>query len=208
MRVAIIDAGPAGLSQIHALKAASNQHQSNVELVCFDKQRELGGQWTFSWRTGLDEFGENVHSGMYRGLLTNIPKELMEYGDCTFKEHLGRPIPSFVTRAVILDYLRGRAAKFGLGEFIRFGSVVRMVTFDQATARFTVTVHNLVEDKVYTESFDCVINAVGHFSVPNIPSFPGMEAFSGEHLSTVYEDRCLSLQDARSPFTLPETCIG
>ena len=54
-----------------------------------------------------------------------------------------------------------------------------MVTFDDATKKFTVTAHDRVKDVMYDEEFDKVIVASGHFSTPNVPYFEGVESFGG-----------------------------
>ena len=57
LRIAIIGAGPCGLSQLLAFKRAEQDQQ--VELVCFERQSDWGGLWILyisngsrcSWRT-------------------------------------------------------------------------------------------------------------------------------------------------------------
>ena len=54
------------------------------------------------------------------------------------------------------------------------------MTYNDANDDFTVLVKNLPEDRVLpAERFDYVIVATGHFSVPNVPSFPGIDEFPG-----------------------------
>ena len=38
---------------------------------------------------------------------------------------------------------------------------------------------DLVKDELYSEVFDHVVVASGHFSTPNVPFFPGIELFPG-----------------------------
>jgi len=40
---------------------------------------------------------------------------------------------------------------------------------------FSVTAHDLITDQEYTEKFDYVVVATGHFSTPNAPHFDGLE---------------------------------
>ena len=57
------------------------------------------------------------------------------------------------------------------------------MTYNDATDDFSVVVKNLSEDRVLpVRKFDYVIVETGHFSVPNIPSFPGMDKFPGRVL--------------------------
>lgn len=177
-RVAIIGAGPSGLAQLRAFKSLENSQES-IELVCFEKQKDWGGLWNYTWQTGLDEHGEPVHSSMYRYLWSNGPKECLEFADYSFDEHFKRPIASYPPRAVLWDYIKGRAEKAGIRDAIRFESPVRLVRFNQATDDFSVTVHDHKSDRIYDERFDHVVVASGHFSVPNIPTFAGLETFNG-----------------------------
>ncbi|MGP8026163.1 MAG: NAD(P)-binding domain-containing protein [Acidocella sp.] len=181
-RVAIIGAGPSGLAQIRAFEAAEKQGIKLPEIVCFEKQADWGGMWNYTWRTGLDEYGEPVHGSMYRYLWSNGPKEALEFADYSFEEHFGRPIPSYPPREVLWDYIVGRVKKGNLRRFIRFRSPVRDVIYDDATGKFTVTVRDLANDHVYSEAFDYVVVASGHFSTPNVPEFPGLDKFPGRVL--------------------------
>ena len=178
-RVAIIGAGPSGLAQLRAFQSAKEKGAEIPEIVCFEKQSNWGGLWNYTWRTGVDENGEPVHGSMYRYLWSNGPKEGLEFADYSFEEHFGRQIASYPPRAVMFDYIEGRVKKAGVRKWIRFSSVIRWVDYDAATDKFTVTVHDMQDDRVYKEEFDWVIVASGHFSTPNAPYFPGFENFNG-----------------------------
>ena len=58
LRVAIIGAGPSGLAQLRAFESARHKGAQLPEIVCFEKQEDWGGIWNYTWRTGLDEYGE------------------------------------------------------------------------------------------------------------------------------------------------------
>ena len=181
-RIAVIGAGPSGLAQLRAFQSAAKAGAEIPEVVCFERQSDWGGLWHYTWRTGLDEHGEPVHSSMYRYLWSNGPKEGLEFADYSFEEHFGKQIGSYPPRAVILDYIEGRVKKAGVRDWIRFHTAVRMVTYDEAAGNFTITVHDLKADRMYSEEFDHVIVASGHFSTPNVPEFPGFATFNGRVL--------------------------
>ena len=181
-RVAVIGAGPSGLAQLRAFKSAADKGADIPEIVCFEKQSDWGGLWNYTWRTGLDEHGDPVHGSMYRYLWSNGPKECLEFADYTFEEHFGRPIGSYPPRAVLWDYIKGRVEKSGVRKWVRFNSPVRMVTFSDETKKFTVTAHDRTNDVTYSEEFDNVVVASGHFSVPNVPYFEGFSTFNGRIL--------------------------
>ena len=181
-RVAVIGAGPSGLAQLRAFQSAARKGAKIPEVVCFEKQEDWGGLWNYTWRTGLDEYGEPVHGSMYRYLWSNGPKECLEFADYTFEEHFGRPISSYPPREVLFDYIEGRVEKARVRKWVRFRTPVRMVTYDKKTKKFTVTAHDRKKDRMYREVFDYVVVAVGHFSTPNVPYFEGLAGFNGRVL--------------------------
>ena len=181
-RVAVIGAGPSGLAQLRAFQSAASKGEGIPEIVCFEKQSDWGGLWKYDWRTGVDENGEPCHGSMYRYLWSNGPKEGLEFADYSFEEHFGRQIASYPPRAVLFDYIEGRVAKADVRKWIRFSTVVRWINYDAESEQFTVTVHDHAADSCYSEEFDHVVVASGHFSTPNVPHYEGFETFNGRIL--------------------------
>ncbi|CAF3845441.1 unnamed protein product, partial [Rotaria sp. Silwood1] len=181
-RIAICGAGPSGLSQLHAFESARQSGSQIPEIVCFEKQNDLGGQWNYTWRTGFDEYSEPVHSSMYHNLWTNLPKECSEYVDYPFDEHFGQPFPSFPPRSIFYDYIRSYAGKNNVRQYIQFNTVVQWISYSENKQKFHVQIKDLKKDKVRSEEFDYVIIATGHFSTPNIPYVDGIETFHGRIL--------------------------
>jgi trimethylamine monooxygenase len=179
-RIAVLGAGPSGLAQLRAFQSAQAKGAEIPEIVCFEKQANWGGLWNYTWRTGLDQYGEPVHGSMYRYLWSNGPKEGLEFADYSFEEHFGKQIASYPPRAVLFDYIQGRVEKAGVRDWIRFETTVRWV--EKTDTGFNVTVCHLPEDHTYTEHFDHVIVATGHFSTPNVPHFDGFDTFKGRVL--------------------------
>jgi trimethylamine monooxygenase len=191
LRVAIIGAGPSGTAQLRAFASAKAKGEAVPEIVCFEKQDDVGGLWNYSWRTGVDEAGEPVHNSMYRYLWSNGPKECLEFADYSFEEHFGKPIPSFPPREVLFDYIRGRMVKAGVLNQVRTSTVVRDVKYDDKTSKFTIVSRNLKNQVERTEEFDYCVVATGHFSSPNVPYFPGFEKFEGRVLHAHdFRDAC------------------
>ena len=181
-RVAIIGAGPSGTAQLRAFASAAAKGAEIPEIVCYEKQDDWGGLWNYTWRTGLDSHGEPVHCSMYRYLWSNGPKECLEFADYTFEEHFGKLIASYPPRAVLADYIKGRVEKSGVRKFCRFNHSAHNVTYSDETGLFSVTVRDLANGEWATEEFDYVVVATGHFSIPNVPHFDGMETFNGRVL--------------------------
>jgi len=181
-KVCVIGAGPSGMALIGNLKKMSAEEGVDLKVTCYEKQEEVGGLWNFTWRTGTDEYGENVHGSMYQDLFSNGPKECLEIPEYTFERHFGKEIPSFPPRPVLKDYLRGYWKFLGVDEEadVLTSHCVRRVSYRDD--KFTVKVANLPEDSEFEETFDYLVVATGHFSVPNVPQIAGMSDFPGRIL--------------------------
>ena len=179
-RVCVIGAGPSGLAQLRAFQSAAEKGADIPEIVCYEKQADWGGLWNYTWRTGVDEHGNQCHGSMYRYLWSNGPKEGLEFADYTFEEHFGKPIASYPPRAVLFDYIKGRVEKAGVRDWIRFNTIVRDVRV--VDGGFEVTARNEITDTEERSVFDNVVVASGHFSVPNVPEYPGFDTFNGRIL--------------------------
>jgi len=179
-KICVIGAGPSGMSILSWFGKLSREGREVPAIVCYEKQGDWGGLWNYSWRTGTDEYGERVHGSMYRYLWSNGPKECLEFPQYTFEDHFGKAIPSFPPREVLFDYLKGRWAKEDVKKWIKFRTVVRDVVFNKERDTFSVCVKDLVEDQVMEpEEFDYVLVCTGHFSVPHVPDFTGIDRFPG-----------------------------
>lgn len=187
-RVGIIGAGPSGLAQLRAFEALKDKGIDTPEIVCFEKQSDWGGMWNYSWRTGVGKFGEPVHGSMYKYLWSNAPKECLEFSDYSFDEHFKKPISSYPPRPVLFDYIQGRIEKSNAREYIRFNTTARWIDFDEKTEKFKMILDDLKNDETYTEEFDYLIVASGHFSTPNMPHFDGIEDFDG-HIMHAHDFR-------------------
>lgn len=180
-RVCIIGAGPSGLAQLRAFQSAAEKGAEIPGIVCYEKQSDWGGLWNYTWRTGVDGYGNQCHGSMYRYLWSNGPKEGLEFADYTFEEHFGKPIASYPPRAVLFDYIKGRVEKAGVRKWIRFHTIVRDVRVIEG-GKFEVTTRNEKTDTEARKIFDRVVVASGHFSVPNVPEYPGFDTFNGRIL--------------------------
>ncbi|MGO2540485.1 MAG: NAD(P)-binding domain-containing protein [Specibacter sp.] len=182
LRVGIIGAGPSGMAQLRAFESARQNGAKIPDIMCFEKQNDWGGQWNSSWRTGLDENGEPVHSSMYRHLWSNGPKECLEFSDYSFDEHFGRAISSFPPREVLFDYIKGRVEKSDVRKYVQFNTVARHTTYNEETQEFTLTVEDLATGTTTEHVFDKLVVSTGHFSFPAVPEFKGINSFPGEVL--------------------------
>src|SRR6476469_10372685 len=176
-RVAVIGAGPCGLGQLRAFQQAQAKGAEIPDIVCFDKQSDWGGLCNYTWRSGLDQYGEPVHCSMYRYLWSNGPKEVLEFADYTFDQHFKQPLPSFPPREVLYDYITGRAKDAGVRHWIQFNTATRHVAYDKNSGKFSVTVARLPDHTLHTDTFDYVVVATGHFSVVGVSILRGKDTF-------------------------------
>ncbi|MFW0796632.1 NAD(P)-binding domain-containing protein [Gordonia sp. CPCC 205515] len=157
MKVCVVGAGPCGLTTIKQLRDEGH------EVVCFDKNDDLGGIW-------LREDGDGDQMKAYDNLYLTISMKLMAYSDFPFAG--GR---QFYTRAQYFGYLKEYAERFGLVGHIRFGSEVTNVERRGSSWRVSMR-RDGVET---TEEFGAVAICSGPFKTPNT-EIPGLEGFAGE----------------------------
>ena len=190
IRIGLIGAGPSGLSLLNAFnkelqRLGQNNKSTNFEVVCFEKQAQIGGLWNYSWMTGTDEQGITVHNSQYSHLWSNGPKECLEMSDYPFSQHFsGKNISSFPPRPVLKDYILGRVKANELDKKfdIRLNHNVMNVEQKSANDKFKVIYKDIKNDKEGTEEFDYLVVATGHFSTPNIVKFDGFDIFKGRIL--------------------------
>ena len=149
-KVAIIGAGPCGLSMLRSFEQAEKKGEKIPEIVCFDKQDDWGGLWNYSWRTGSDQYGDPVPNSMYRYLWSNGPKECLEFADYSFDEHFGKPIPSFPPREVLYDYILGRVKKGNLKDKVKFNHTVTNTLFTVKNLKLLTVIKKITKfQKIY-----------------------------------------------------------
>lgn len=157
MKVGVVGAGPCGLTTIKQLLDEGH------EVVCFDKNADLGGIW-------LRDEDDGGKMKAYDNLHLTISMKLMAYSDHPFTG--GRV---FYTRQQYFEYLKEYADLFCLQDRIRFGSEVTDI--ERRSDGWTLTV--LRDGAESTEEFDAVAICSGPFKTPN-RAIAELEGFSGE----------------------------
>lgn len=157
MKVCVVGAGPCGLTTIKQLLDEGH------EVVCFDKNADVGGIWL---RDGDD--GHKMKA--YDNLHLTISMKLMAYSDHPIE---GERV--FYTRRQYFEYLKEYAGIFRLLERIRFDSEVTNIV--RGSDGWTVSLQcNGIEIE---EQFDAVAICSGPFKTPN-RNIAGIEDFAGE----------------------------
>lgn len=149
MRIAVIGAGLGGIATAVYLKKAGFS-----DFVIFERSSGPGGTW---WQN------------TYPGCAVDIPSRAYSYSFMSrydWKSVFARqPELQKYTEDVIDDY--------GIRDHLRFSTPVDRVEWDDAEQHYNVSFDGKVE------AFDIVVAAMGMFSEPRFPDWPGMEEFEG-----------------------------
>ncbi len=152
-KIAIIGAGPSGLTTIKTLVEAGLG-----DVTCFEAQGEVGGNWVYRDTTG--------HASVYETTHIISSKRLSHYSD--FPMPVG--YPDFPSHRQLLAYFEAYAAQFGLDRFIRFSTrVVHAAAI--AGDRWRLTLEG--PDGRSEAVFDRLVVCSGHHWDPQIPDYPG-----------------------------------
>jgi cation diffusion facilitator CzcD-associated flavoprotein CzcO len=111
---------------------------------------------------------KKLHSPIYNQLHTNLPKSVMCFQDYPMSEDT----PLFPHHTQVMDYLSQLVHSENLLPLVRFNTIVENVEYVDNV--WKVTVNDIKQDKRYTEEFDAVAVATGHYAVPFVPDIPGL----------------------------------
>ncbi|XP_055596982.1 senecionine N-oxygenase-like [Uranotaenia lowii] len=169
----VIGAGTAGIA------AARRIVEAGGEVTIFEQTDRLGGTWNYTDAVGKDKYGLPIHTSMYQGLRTNLPKEVMGFPDF--------PIPrqkaSYIPAEDILNFVELYASTFELIGLVKLEHhVIFVEPVDGGPKKWKVAVKNLPQHKVEIHFFDYVLVCNGHYHTPMVPSIPNSERFKGKQL--------------------------
>lgn len=156
-RIAIIGAGCSGLA---AIKVLAENGLTN--LVCFEKNDQIGGNWVFTASESHSSVCETTH------IISS--KWLSHYSDFA----MPADYPDYPSHQQVLAYFQAYAQKFGLEKYIRFNAeILKAEKIEGERWRL-----HLNDGSV--EEFDCLLVANGHHSTPRHPSWAA--DFTGQYL--------------------------
>ncbi|MGX6603253.1 FAD-dependent oxidoreductase [Micromonosporaceae bacterium Da 78-11] len=144
MRIAIVGAGPAGLTSAKQALAAGN------EVTVYESTADVGGIWN-------PDAGGAYESVRMQSSRLSFP----------FTDHPPSFDDDFPTLRQVHHYLRGYAERFGVLPLIRFGAPVTRVVKDGA--QWSVTAGTGAAAS--TETYDAVMVASGELWPPTMPDF-------------------------------------
>jgi len=168
---AIIGAGMSGILAGIRLK------QAGVPFVIVEKNPDFGGTWF-----------ENT----YPGARVDNPNHGYSY---SFAQKSDWPF-HFSTQDVLLDYFRGCAEEHGLRNFVRFGTEVVSMAFNDEQATWAVRVR-MADGHEETIEANAVISAVGQLNRPKMPDIAGQSAFEGPSFHSARWDHGIDLRGKR-----------
>lgn len=153
VRVCVIGAGPSGIA------AAKNALQFGFDVVVFEKNDKVGGNWVFNASTGHSSVYENTH------IITS--RTWSGYEDYPMPDDY----PDYPNHRQLQTYFESYARHFNVLEHILFKHTVTQVTRTDAG---TWAVEYTDEAGVSHNSiFDQLMVANGHHWNPKYPEYPG-----------------------------------
>ncbi|KAE8355771.1 hypothetical protein BDV28DRAFT_128348 [Aspergillus coremiiformis] len=215
-RIAIIGAGPSGLCAVKYL--LSEKYFTKIDV--FEKRGSVGGVWNYTppalkqstsapvpqldpngpsdepiWHPTGDTNGlqEPVFiSPIYSTLDTNIPKELMAYGDKPFPPD-AQVLPKYST---VKKYLDEYAEE--VKDYIHLHTqVVNVKSGGSEADPWVVTTKNLRTGVDKTDTYDAVVVATGHYDVPYTPDIPGIKLWDEAYPGVISHSK---FYDSPEPF--------
>jgi thioredoxin reductase len=199
-RVCIVGGGASGL--VCARVLSSDEY--NCEPTIFEQNPFFGGQWHY------DPDGLSPTTAVYKNLKTNLPCSVMQFSDFPFPN--SEP-ESYVGYKEMQQYLNAYTEKYQLLKYILLNTNVNSID-ETFTVKYTVQItsdnelserpHQILLSKnenyaVYSEQFDAVCVANGHYTEMYIPSdISGLyrQTFSIIHSRSYrepeyYRDKCV-----------------
>jgi thioredoxin reductase len=187
LKVAVIGAGAAGLVTARILQ------RNGIKPTILEKDSQIGGVWSYQ--------PNSKSRPVYRGLRTNLPRELMAYREFPWGGD-GKTM-SFVTHADVKDYLCRYAKAMEVEDLIQYRSTVTQLEIIKDEEKKSEELENPSWPQIklewdsdnyngkttYSEIFDAVCICNGHYAAPANPIIPGIEAFQGKvYHSIEYDD--------------------
>ncbi len=176
-RICIIGAGPSGITALKNLK------DKNLEVLCYDRNKEVGGNWIFS--------EDESHSSVFETTHIISSKTLSQYEDYTFDD-FDKTVADYPSHDELRRYFQAYARHFELYPFIEFETFVKHCK-RIGDNQWHITI--LQDGKEKVEVFTDVVACNGHHSVPRMPQYPGK--FTGEFIHSHSYKKAAPFSDQR-----------
>ncbi len=177
MKVCVIGAGPSGIT------ALKNLIDQGLDVVCYDFNTEVGGNWIYN---------ENVsHSSVFETTHIISSKTLSQYEDFTFDE-FEAGLPDYPSHDQLRRYFQAYATKFNLYPHIQFNTLVQSCDLDKSAHWLIKTIQ---DGKETTETFSHLVVCNGHHWKPRLPNYPGN--FTGKFMHSHEFKQAKPFEDQR-----------
>ena len=167
MSVLVIGAGMSGIAAAHRLLEAG------VAVTIVEKNDDVGGTWL-----------ENS----YPGCRVDVQNHMYSY---SFAQKHDWPY-YHSPRAVLQQYFRDCAERFGVLPLVRFGAEVTGCAWNETTQLWTVTVRN-ADGTTGDLTANVVVSAVGQLNRPKMPDIAGLDTFPGASFHSAQWDHSVDL---------------
>lgn len=173
-RVCVIGAGPSGISAI------KNIREKGIEVVAYDYNHDVGGNWIYSEKES--------HSSVFETTHIISSKTLSEYADFPFSPE----VADYPSHEELRNYFQSYAKHFDLYSCIEFNTLVKSCRLVDNHSWEIVTVCDKREKK---ELFTDLVVCNGHHWEPKYPEYPGK--FTGEFLHSHQFKKATPFKDMR-----------
>ncbi|GBM00400.1 Dimethylaniline monooxygenase [N-oxide-forming] 2 [Araneus ventricosus] len=168
-RVAVIGGGVCGICSVKCLK------EEDVEPTCFEKTGFFGGTWRYH------EDDVDGLAAVTSATVANNSKEMSAISDFPPP----KDIPNYLSHKKVYEMICAYVNHFDILRHMHFNHEVisiRKAEDYETSGKWTITVKNLLTNKVMTDTYDGVFICTGQFGYPNMPNFEGQDKFKGRIL--------------------------
>ncbi|KAL2865878.1 uncharacterized protein BJX67DRAFT_157698 [Aspergillus lucknowensis] len=135
-------------------------------------------------------------SHIYPGLHTNVDASVMEYSQeqipvvrSDWSVGLHGPDTPFRHHRVIRQYIEDLLNRNGYQDLVEYNTTVELAVKDPETDTWVLTLRRAGQagklDYWWTETFDALVVASGHYNVPYVPPIPGLKEFAERYPGSV-----------------------
>lgn len=177
--------GAGGIISAHVLR------NNGFDVTIYEQNDRIGGVWNYDNNklTSNNDMGTSSlkPNPMYKGLRTNLPKEIMAFN----QEHpFDSNLPSYLSHYDVLNYLEAFYNKYNLKDVTKLSTEVTECTSDVSTPNDSVVTWTIKFKCLKTgtqnmQSFDFVVVCNGHYDevcdptdIENINKYLGTKVHS------------------------------
>ncbi|OQV07522.1 hypothetical protein CLAIMM_11945 [Cladophialophora immunda] len=173
LKVIVMGAGASGIS----FAKFSREELQNVEIIIYEKNRDVGGTWL-----------EN----RYPGCACDVPSVTYQF---TWEPDVWSKFYS--ESPEIHAYMKRVVDKYNLWDFIKLNHTVTDARWEQDSGKWSLTVEDAGRGRTFTETCDIFINAGGPLNYWEWPRIKGIKDFKGVIAHTANYPEDLDLKGKR-----------